>query len=226
MLLGARGLSALVTFGLAGFAAGAALRQIILATRRQGWRGFVGRTNGGMIVHLGVVMIAVAFAASSSYSTQREVRLSPGDTAHIAGHRITYLGTQDPVEKASFKKKARLRIDGGQIYAPAIQRFPNATQQVGTPSVKSTLTEDIYLAVLELPRDSGRHDPAAVAGRAARHLVVDRRRRHRLRIAPGRVPRSSPKSDRGRVGTGRRRAPAAGPPPPEREPEPEPAGVG
>ena len=30
------------------------LRQLVLATRRQGWRGLVGRANGGMIVHLGV----------------------------------------------------------------------------------------------------------------------------------------------------------------------------
>ena len=36
----------------------------ILVTRRQGVRGLLGRTNGGMIVHLGVIIIAVAFAAS------------------------------------------------------------------------------------------------------------------------------------------------------------------
>ncbi|OWY61654.1 cytochrome C biogenesis protein CcmF, partial [cyanobacterium TDX16] len=51
--LGATGLVPILTFGLAGFAGGAALRQIVLATRRQGWRGFVGRANGGMVVHLG-----------------------------------------------------------------------------------------------------------------------------------------------------------------------------
>ena len=33
--------------GSAGFAAGSALRQLVLATRRQGWRGLVGRANGG-----------------------------------------------------------------------------------------------------------------------------------------------------------------------------------
>ncbi len=65
---GARGLAPLLAFGLGGFAAGSALRQIVLATRRQGWRGLVGRANGGMIVHLGVVIIAVALAASSSYT--------------------------------------------------------------------------------------------------------------------------------------------------------------
>ena len=55
VVLGARGLAPLVAFGLGGFAAGSAVRQIVLATRRQGWRGFVGRANGGMVVHLGVV---------------------------------------------------------------------------------------------------------------------------------------------------------------------------
>ena len=34
-----------------------------LATRRHGWRGLVGRANGGMVVHLGVVLVAVALAA-------------------------------------------------------------------------------------------------------------------------------------------------------------------
>ena len=56
VLLGRPRLSApLLAFGLGGFAAGAAGRQVVLATRRQGWRGLVGRANGGMVVHLGVV---------------------------------------------------------------------------------------------------------------------------------------------------------------------------
>ena len=46
VLIGARGLAPLAAFGLGGFAAGAALRQVVLSTRRQGWRGFVGRANG------------------------------------------------------------------------------------------------------------------------------------------------------------------------------------
>ena len=54
-VVGARGWAPMLAFGLGGFAGGAALRQVVLATRRQGWRGLVGRTNGGMIVHLGVV---------------------------------------------------------------------------------------------------------------------------------------------------------------------------
>ena len=73
-LIGARGLAPLLAFALGGFAGGAAVRQVVLATRRQGWRGLVGRANGGMIVHLGVVLIAVGLAASSSYLARQRVR--------------------------------------------------------------------------------------------------------------------------------------------------------
>ena len=51
------------------------------ATRRQGWRGLVGRANGGMVVHLGVIMIAVAFAASSAFIRQGEFTLKESQKA-------------------------------------------------------------------------------------------------------------------------------------------------
>ena len=76
VLLGADGVTPLLAFGLGGFAAGSALRQLVLATRRQGWRGLVGRANGGMIVHLGIIVLAVAFAAQTSY--QRVGRVPAG----------------------------------------------------------------------------------------------------------------------------------------------------
>ena len=58
-------------------------RQLVLATRRQGWRGLVGRANGGMIVHIGVVFMAVAFAASHSFSHQTQLSLKPGPVGHL-----------------------------------------------------------------------------------------------------------------------------------------------
>ncbi len=73
----------LVAFGLAGFAAGSALRQLVLATRRQGWRGLVGRTNGGMVVHIGVIVIAVALAASNSYTRSATLALDAGVPARV-----------------------------------------------------------------------------------------------------------------------------------------------
>ena len=147
VLLGARGLAPLLAFGLGGFAAGAALRQVVLATRRQGWRGLVGRTNGGMIVHLGVVLIGVALAASQSYSTELDVTLRIGESAEVAGHTVELVGTSVEDTPRAEVRRAQVRIDGGQVYEPAISQFPNAGQAIGTPSVRTGLTEDVYLAL-------------------------------------------------------------------------------
>jgi cytochrome c-type biogenesis protein CcmF len=148
---GARGLAPLLAFGLGGFAAGSAGRQIVLATRRQGWRGMVGRANGGMIVHIGVVIIAVALAASSSYSHSGEFLLAPGESATLAGHRITYLGIERAEEEAKTVTRARVQIDGGQVYEPALSRFPGGSNTIGTPSVRTGITGDVYLTLLDVP---------------------------------------------------------------------------
>ena len=148
---GARGLAPLLAFGLGGFAAGSALRQIVLATRRQGWHGLVGRANGGMIVHVGVVIIAVALAASSSYSHSGEFLLAPGESATLAGHRITYLGIERAEEEAKTVTRARVQIDDGQVYEPALSRFPGGSNTIGTPSVRTGVTGDVYLTLLDVP---------------------------------------------------------------------------
>jgi cytochrome c-type biogenesis protein CcmF len=148
VLLGARGLAPLAAFGLGGFAAGAALRQVVLATRRQGWRGLVGRTNGGMVVHLGVVLLGVGLAASSSYATEREVTLTQGEVVTVADHTFELVGTEVDRTPARTEYRALVSIDGGQEYAPAVQEFGEGTQTIGTPSVRTTLFEDVYLSLL------------------------------------------------------------------------------
>jgi cytochrome c-type biogenesis protein CcmF len=150
--VGARGFVTLLAYGLGGFAAGSAIRQLVLATRRQGWRGLVGRANGGMVVHLGVIMIAVALAASQSYVRQGEFTLSPGQSARFAGHELTFVGTE--VERLENKTvtKALIEIDGTGPWAPALNQFDFGNQIIGTPSVRTTLTDDVALTLLALPQ--------------------------------------------------------------------------
>jgi cytochrome c-type biogenesis protein CcmF len=162
--IGARGFAPLLAFGMAGFAAGAAARQLVLATRRQGWRGLVGRANGGMIVHLGVVVIAVAFAASSSYVRQGEFQLTPGQSATVGGHTVTYEGVdvQDHPERVS--TLARLRIDGNDVYRPSVNSYKASGQVIGQPSVRPSLVDDVYLTLV---------DPPGADGRATIRIVIE-----------------------------------------------------
>jgi cytochrome c-type biogenesis protein CcmF len=169
VVAGARGVAPLVAFGLGGFAAGAALRQVVLATRRQGWRGLVGRTNGGMIVHLGVVLIAVALAASGSYDTERELTLREGESGTVAGHTIAYRGVETTDEGNREVTKALVDVDGEE-HAPALNRFPNGSQQIGTPSVETSPIEDVYVALLEIPDGNG--DDVVVLRVIVQPLVV------------------------------------------------------
>ncbi|HEX3393175.1 MAG TPA: heme lyase CcmF/NrfE family subunit [Acidimicrobiales bacterium] len=172
---GLRGLAPLIAFGLGAFAAAAAVRQLLLsarAARRQGspaWRGLLGRANGGMVVHIGVVVIAVAFAASHSYGQRHEFRLDPGQTAHLGGHSITYLGTTT-VQHANKKTlSARVRVDGGQVYEPALQQFPFASQAIGSPSVRVGILDDVYLTLVAAPEGD---TTAAVVGINVQPLIA------------------------------------------------------
>jgi cytochrome c-type biogenesis protein CcmF len=153
VLIGARGFAPLAAFGLGGFAAGAALRQVVLATRRQGWRGFVGRANGGMIVHLGVVVLVVGYIASSTFQTSREVRFSPGQTVQIEGHTLEYLKSSSSVNDRYTSVAANIRVDGGKVFAPALRQYPTNSQAIGTPSVHTSLVDDVYLSLLTGPAD-------------------------------------------------------------------------
>ena len=152
--VGADQWASLAAFGLGGFAAGAAGRQLVLATRRQGWRGLVGRANGGMIVHLGIIVIAVALAASNGYTRVAEFTMKVGEPVAYDGHTFELLRVEAFETERSTGLKAQVSIDGGQAYAPAITRFLKMGTDIGTPSVRTGLTEDIYLT-LEKATEAG-----------------------------------------------------------------------
>jgi len=147
LLLGAYGLAPLLTFTLGGVSAGAAMRQVVLATRRQGWRGLVGRANGGMIVHLGVILIAVALGASNSFSKSQELSLVANIEANFSGHTFELKDVVEVRDDRSISVKALVLVDGKKIYAPAITKYTRIGMNVGTPSVRTSLTTDIYLTL-------------------------------------------------------------------------------
>jgi cytochrome c-type biogenesis protein CcmF len=148
VLVGATGFEPLLAFCFGGFAAGAAVRQLVLATRRQGVRGLLGRANGGMVVHLGVILIAVGLAASNTYTRAGEFTVNKGESVEFAGHTFTVTDVLDFTTPATVGIKALVSIDGGQPYAPAISKFTAQGIDVATPSVRTGLARDIYLTLV------------------------------------------------------------------------------
>ena len=156
LVAGASGVAPLLAFGLGGFAAGSALRHLIRAVRVQRLRGFVGRANGGMIVHLGVILICVALAASNSFTRSQEIDLVTGQVAKFAGHTFELIDVVEVRDARSTTVRALVSVDGGQQYSPSITKYTRIGMNVGTPSVRTSFTHDVYLT-LEPPvrQDSG-----------------------------------------------------------------------
>jgi cytochrome c-type biogenesis protein CcmF len=172
-VLGARGVAELVAFGLGAFAVAGIVRQYALgvaATRRAsggGWPGALRRTvagnrqlYGGLVVHIAVVVIAVALAASMGYTTKREFHLVQGQRVTLQSHHFTYLGTTRHQTGQRDKIQARVRVERGGhdlgVYAPALSIFPNSPQAIGTPSVRTGLLRDVYLTLVSSPDQDGR----------------------------------------------------------------------
>ena len=171
--LGARELAQVLAFGLGAFAVAGIVRQYVVGAR--GRRRATGeawpvalvrlvrgnpRLYGGLVVHVGVVIAAVAIAASSAYSTRREVRLTEGQSATVRNYTLTYVGAHEKRtgQKNTVSADVRIRRGGGDLgtYAPAISTFPNASQGIGTPSVRTGLREDVYLTLVSSPNEQGR----------------------------------------------------------------------
>jgi len=114
-------------------------------------------------------VVVVAFAASHAYGHRHEFRLEPGQTAHLAGHSVTYLGTTTSRHANKTTLSARVRLDGAQVYEPSLHQFPNASQAIGSPSVRVGVIDDVYLTLVAAPDGD---QAAAVVGVNIQPLIA------------------------------------------------------
>jgi cytochrome c-type biogenesis protein CcmF len=147
---GLRGFGALVGFGLGAFAAATATRSLVLSVRATRvrhvgwWRGLIGRTNGGMVVHLGVIVMAVGIIAATTYRHQTELALHHGQVVTYDGHRFEFVGLRNVAIPSKTSDEALVDVDGA-VFAPAITSFGGSLATVGTPAIDSGAFGDVYL---------------------------------------------------------------------------------
>jgi len=106
-----------------------------------------GRRYGGYVVHLGIVLVAVAVATSQSKTIEVERTVRAGEHLDVAGYTVAFSGLRDVNEPQRDLLVADLTITGGGADArlgPALVFFPNATQAVGSPGIAAGLADDIY----------------------------------------------------------------------------------
>ncbi|MEI6571602.1 MAG: heme lyase CcmF/NrfE family subunit [Actinomycetes bacterium] len=168
-----RSLPTALAFGLGAFAIAGIMRETFMAVKSRrraeeiSWMRATGRTlagnprrYGGLTVHVGVVLIAVAIAGSHTFGIKQEIRLAKGQSAEVAGYTFTYVGSSKSVTGQKTTLSTDIRIDqGGKslgTYAPSVSTFPNSNQAIGTPSVRTGVLRDIYLTLISSPNKTGR----------------------------------------------------------------------
>jgi cytochrome c-type biogenesis protein CcmF len=110
------------------------------------------RRYGGYVVHVGVIVMAVGVALSSTYRAETEATMQPGQVVNFEGYNLRldslYAGREahrDFVEAAfSVGKGPRLTTE----MRPRLNYYPMSTQPIGTPSVRTRPTEDFYLSLM------------------------------------------------------------------------------
>jgi cytochrome c-type biogenesis protein CcmF len=97
------------------------------------------RRYGGYIVHIGIALLLIGIAASSSFQTSRDLRLQPGDSGSVGDYTVTYVRPTaeiDTVEqKLAFGAILDVRRDGKQValLRPSREYFASSTADPTAP---------------------------------------------------------------------------------------------
>lgn len=170
--LGLRGVYPLLTFGLAGFVTVITLRELVapvrvrMTERKEGLITAVvqsaskaRRRFGGYVVHLGIVVIIVAVAASSAYVTHTSGTLRMGQTMTLSGYQLKFLGMTSGEEPHRAFTAARVEVTtpGGQVeeFLPRMNYYERSTDPVGTPAVRESPKEDLYVSLMAYSQEAG-----------------------------------------------------------------------
>ena len=171
-LFGVRNLGAAAAISLAAFVAASNIGEFsrgVHAFRRAHGGGPVSATTravarnrrlyGGLIVHLGVAVIAVAITVSSSFATQEDVRLEPGATTTFAGLQIRFDGTRTLVQPNRRVVVADLSLSGygrpvGRL-VPSLNLYPGSSEPIGSPSIRTGMFGDLYASFIGLDQSQG-----------------------------------------------------------------------
>ena len=157
--------SPLVALGLllAAWIAAASLEDVrghlgrLAAVRGTGWlhalraqpRGYWGMLLG----HLGVAAFVVGVTLVKGYETERDVRLSPGDSVTVAGYRFELLGlsrTAGPNYEATVGRVAVTSPGGARLELRPEKRFYPVQQMPMTEAdMDSGFTRDLYVSLGE-----------------------------------------------------------------------------
>ncbi len=172
LAFGVREVYPLLTFAFAGFVMTTILEEFrkgISARKRiSGDSGLVAlgqiltrnnRRYGGYIVHVGVVIICVALSISGTWRFEREATIQKGEQLTIGDYAVRLDDVWGREEAQRFVVGSTFTVlkDGREVgtMQPRLNYYHSSQQPIGTPAVRSTLKEDLYLTLMAFDSEEG-----------------------------------------------------------------------
>jgi cytochrome c-type biogenesis protein CcmF len=113
---------------------------------------------GGQIAHLGVVVAAVAIALYGNLGVGADAELELGSSTEVSGYTLTFSESFTRSEPNRSVLGARIEVSSGgrvlEVLEPSVNRYPNLTQAIGTPAVRTGWSEDLYLSLRSIDQES------------------------------------------------------------------------
>ena len=118
------------------------------------------RRFASYIVHAGATIVLVAIAVSSTLSRSTDVELSRGESVQLGSYRLQLQSVDVVQESHRLSWIARIAVskNGKPVegMTPAMNFYRAQREPIGTPDVRTTLSHDLYLSVLNLDPDQQR----------------------------------------------------------------------
>jgi cytochrome c-type biogenesis protein CcmF len=117
------------------------------------------RRYGGLIVHLGVVLLAIGVATSTVGKVEREATLNRGETLEVGRYQLRFQGLSAVEQATHLLVSADVQIlDGGRVVdtvQPGQRIYPTSQSPFATVDIRYGFRQDLYVILGEFDRGAG-----------------------------------------------------------------------
>lgn len=116
------------------------------------------RSVGGLVVHLGIALIALVIVASGAGRQESSVTLRAGQAARVGDFEVRFSGTRSETRSGRVVIVGSAVVSGPGIdgpVTPELTVFPGSAQAIATPAIVPTPGADLYVTLLDVDATAG-----------------------------------------------------------------------
>ena len=109
------------------------------------------RRYGGLVVHIGVVVVAFGILASGLFVETKTVALNPNDRFEVGGYTLTFKGLKTVDGPNWVARQADIEVHDGEkslgLIHPQRRNYPRSDMVTTESAIRTTLAGDLYVVI-------------------------------------------------------------------------------